>query len=144
MHGLSHCAGRAVIELNLAGIGHYTLLRYIVGLGFQLYGVDDLARRTGTLLHHCTCLSVWTRVFSISVNLSRRVGRTIGLSSEPFAGLLGSIERLLGIGGQVISSRDLSRLCISTYFTELLTHLHASRAYSISYSYSWRDDTSTS
>lgn len=45
--------GRAVIELNLAGIGHYTPLLSILGLGIQLYEVDTLARRMGSLFRHC-------------------------------------------------------------------------------------------
>lgn len=80
--------------------------------------------------------------------ISVGVARPLGYSSEAFARLLEIMGPLLETDCQVVSSRDMSRLCISTYFTELLTHLHASHAYihriSYSYSYSWRHDTSTS
>ena len=45
--------GRAVVELNLAGIGHYTPLLSILELGIQLYEVDTFAGRMGSLFRHC-------------------------------------------------------------------------------------------
>lgn len=45
--------GRAVVELNLAGIGHYTPVLYTLGLGTQLYGRDTLVGRMGSSSGHC-------------------------------------------------------------------------------------------
>lgn len=44
--------GRAVVELNLAGIGHYTPLLCILELGLQLYEVDILTWHIDVLLRH--------------------------------------------------------------------------------------------
>ena len=45
--------GRAVVELNLAGIGHYTPILFILGFRIQLYEVDTLVGRMGSSSGHC-------------------------------------------------------------------------------------------